>query len=79
MRLIFQLGEIRDGVIQFWKFVHYQMSKSRVLEIQFVCFAVLFRYYKDSTLCVKCLLDGIPTEEKPSDEQTNAILEILGK
>jgi hypothetical protein len=34
-------------------------------------------YYKDSALCVKCFLDGIPIGEKPSDEQTNAILEIL--
>jgi hypothetical protein len=24
-------------------------------------------------------LDGISTQEKPSDDQTNAILEILGK
>jgi hypothetical protein len=42
-------------------------------------FFFLSRYYKDSALCVKCLLDGVPTQEKPSDEQTNAILEILGK
>jgi hypothetical protein len=40
---------------------------------------VLFRYYKDPVLCVKCVLDEIPTEKKPSDEQTNSILEILGK
>ncbi len=38
-----------------------------------------FRYFKDPILCVKCTLDGVPTEEKPSDEQTNAILEILGR
>jgi hypothetical protein len=40
---------------------------------------VSFRYYKDTALCVKCYLDGIPAGEKLSDEQTNAILEILGK
>ncbi|CAF2637656.1 unnamed protein product [Rotaria sp. Silwood2] len=34
-------------------------------------------YYKDAVLCVKCVLDEIPTENKPTDEQTNAILEIL--
>ncbi|CAF3813739.1 unnamed protein product [Rotaria magnacalcarata] len=34
-------------------------------------------YYKDPVLCVKCILDEVPTENKPSDEQTNAILEIL--
>lgn len=39
----------------------------------------MFRYYKDSVLCVQCNLDGVPTDIKPTDEQTNAILEILGK
>ncbi|CAF1115310.1 unnamed protein product [Adineta steineri] len=34
-------------------------------------------YYKDPILCVKCILNGISTQEKISDEQTNAILEIL--
>ncbi|CAF1264443.1 unnamed protein product [Rotaria sp. Silwood1] len=34
-------------------------------------------YYKDPILCVKCILDGISIENKLSDEQTNAILEIL--
>ena len=38
-----------------------------------------FRYYKDSVLCVKCMLNGISTDEKLSDEQTNAILDILGR
>ncbi|CAF1216784.1 unnamed protein product [Adineta ricciae] len=34
-------------------------------------------YYKDPILCVKCILDGIPVDVKLSDEQTNAILDIL--
>ncbi|CAF1144617.1 unnamed protein product [Adineta ricciae] len=34
-------------------------------------------YYKDPVLCVKCILDGIPIDVKLSDEQTNAILDIL--
>ncbi|CAF3593445.1 unnamed protein product [Rotaria sordida] len=44
-----------------------------ILEIR----SLPIEYYKDSILCVKCILDGIPTENKLSDEQTNAILEIL--
>ncbi|CAF2684627.1 unnamed protein product, partial [Rotaria sp. Silwood2] len=34
-------------------------------------------YYKDPVLCVKCILDGISSDEKLSDEKTNAILSIL--
>ncbi|CAF1274217.1 unnamed protein product [Rotaria sordida] len=34
-------------------------------------------YYKDPVLCVKCILDGVSSNEKLSDEQTNAILGIL--
>ncbi|CAF3844382.1 unnamed protein product [Adineta steineri] len=34
-------------------------------------------YYKDPALCVKCILDGIPSNEKLSQEQTNNILGIL--
>jgi hypothetical protein len=30
-------------------------------------------------LCIKCILSGVPVTEKLSDEQTNAILDILGK
>ncbi|UJR31523.1 hypothetical protein I4U23_019012 [Adineta vaga] len=34
-------------------------------------------YYKDPVLCVKCILNDIPTDVKPSDDQTNAMLDIL--
>ncbi|UJR15160.1 hypothetical protein I4U23_002123 [Adineta vaga] len=34
-------------------------------------------YYKDSVLCEKCILDGVSSKEKLSEEQTNAILRIL--
>ena len=42
-------------------------------------FYFLFRYYKDPALYVKCILDGIPSNDKLTEEQTNAILGILGK
>ncbi|CAF2928411.1 unnamed protein product, partial [Rotaria sp. Silwood2] len=32
---------------------------------------------QNPVLCIKCVLDGVPTQKKPSDEQANAILEIL--
>jgi hypothetical protein len=54
------------------------MSKKDIFGLQ-LCDVFLSRYYKDPALCVKCLLDGIPTDEKPSDDQTNSILEILGR
>lgn len=54
------------------------MSKEEIYdEINHIfCYS---RYYKDSALCVKCFLDGVPNDEKISNEQTNSILEILGK
>jgi len=55
------------------------MSKKDIFELQLCDVFVLSRYYKDPALCVKCLLDGVSTEEKLSDDQTNSILEILGR
>ncbi|CAF4848163.1 unnamed protein product [Rotaria sp. Silwood1] len=34
-------------------------------------------YYKDPALCVKCILDGVSSNEKLTNEQTNAILGVL--
>ncbi|CAF1913913.1 unnamed protein product [Rotaria magnacalcarata] len=34
-------------------------------------------YYKEPALCVKCILDGVSSNEKLSNEQTDAILGIL--
>ena len=36
-------------------------------------------YYKTPVLCAKCILDGIPSIEKLSEQQSSAILKILGK
>ncbi|CAF2989656.1 unnamed protein product [Rotaria sp. Silwood2] len=35
------------------------------------------KYCRDPVLCIKCVLDGVPTEIKPTDEQIKAILKIL--
>ncbi|CAF0753797.1 unnamed protein product [Adineta ricciae] len=34
-------------------------------------------YYKDPVLCAKCILDGVPSVEKLSEQQSSAILKIL--
>ncbi|CAF1411195.1 unnamed protein product, partial [Adineta steineri] len=44
-----------------------------ILEIQ----PLLNECYKDPVLCIKCVLDGVPTQEKLCDEQTNAILKTF--
>jgi hypothetical protein len=76
--LFFYIGEISVGVIQHWRFVHYQTSnKENNLIIELM---VLFslRYFNSPALCVKCILDGVPSNEKLSDEQSKAIHNILG-
>lgn len=73
------IGVILVGVIQHWKFVHYLQSIGESFLIIFNDFSAFYRYYKDSALCQKCILDDVPSNEKLSKEQTTAILRILGK